>query len=606
MLFNSDLALKSEKYSSKTLQFAFDELCKYLDLRFDIKTSGSKGTEVDFVVSNMTGYSVKISGSKILFEAGSEIEILYAVYSFAEKILGFSFFMPGEDRLIQSGALDIAEGEVIRVGEPLMKNRGFIQEFPFSEDSFKIADWMVKNRLNYLLTWMKYYDEITEELKEFHAARGIIIESGHHSFDYWMPTQKYYNDHPEYYAIINGERISPEKDANGYLQGGQLCVTNEGMRSQLVENMVAYCKAHPEIKIITLIPNDGFGWCECEECSKYYDKSRKGELFSLSEHVYEAEKLYHSFFEDISRRVTAVLPDITITLCAYVNYVYPADGFRLKKGTAVHLAPYWRCVNHLINDDNCPTNSGYKKAIEKWIKAKDGGQINIYEYYMGVNLYISLPLVLNYMIFDEVEYYHESGVDGILTQFHLPHWIAYGMNYYMMAKAMYGEDKGSVEEAYGRIFGENKSLAEEFYAQLENLTKSTGPCHITYPRSLLKRTDAEDYRKILDIAGKLFSKCPEDKIYKGIKIWAEYLLRFKELFDRYNNGENVSADIDGLYQWILDNKDLNVFVIDKVKMLFGRWKERISQGKPWYHYNLDWEDNYIMNHDVLLNKCEIQ
>ena len=137
---------------------------------------------------------------------------------------------------------------------------------------------MAKNKMNYLLVWMKYYDELSDELKEFARIRGIEIESGHHNFNYWIPGKIYTNAHPDFFAEINGKRINPSTKDDELLLSEQLCTTNPKLRSEIVRRMVEYCDKHPEVKTISLVPNDGFGWCECENCSKFYDKNKKGDF----------------------------------------------------------------------------------------------------------------------------------------------------------------------------------------------------------------------------------------------------------------------------------------------------------------------------------------
>ena len=67
---------------------------------------------------------------------------------------------------------------------------------------------MAKNKANYLMVWMEYYDRMDEKIKEFAAARGIIIESGHHNFNYLVPPEKYRKDHLEFFAdtAVNRQR----------------------------------------------------------------------------------------------------------------------------------------------------------------------------------------------------------------------------------------------------------------------------------------------------------------------------------------------------------------------------------------------------------------
>jgi len=263
----------------------------------------------------------------------------------------------------------------------------------------------------------------------------------------------------------------------------------------------------------------------------------------------------------------------------------------------VHFAPYWRCINHRINDKNCGTNSCYAADLKKWLKARAGGKVNIYEYYMGVNLYVSLPMVHHEDIFDEIAWYGEKGADCILSQFHLGHWTVYGLNYYMMAKAAYGADKKhAVQSALKGLFGEDWKLAVRFYATMKKLLLSAGSCHIPYPYSLFSRTSITQYQKIHAMARSILELSSRDKFRKELVLWTEYLLKFKELFDRYQNEGIQVKDIEIFQRWLHKLPQSRIFVLPKTDMLLGAWIECLKTGREWLHFNLDWEDNYIRQH----------
>lgn len=602
MILERNVIPSGKGWQTPTLALAFSELKSLLNKRFGAVDKKRKTSDLIIkfdVKSYAHGFSLMVSEDKLLFSAPSEIEILYAVYDFAEEFLGFCFFEPGVDRLSdRSVKIELKNGILLANRQPVIKRRGFVQEFPFTEDNYLIGDWMVKNKMNYLMTWMKYYDEVPQKMKDFYHARGIEIESGHHNFNYWIPPEKYYSSHPDFFAVINGKRINPTMSKSTLLLSEQLCTTNPCLRAEIVKNMVAYCKAHPEIKTISLLPNDGFGWCECESCSKFYDKNAKGSLYSLSEHVYKANKIYHDMFKNIFMQLKKQLPDISLTLCSYVNYSVPSKGFKLEKNMAVHFAPYWRCINHRINDKTCHTNSHYAADLDKWLAIRNGGDVNICEYYMGINLYISLPVIHHEDIFDEIAFYGEKNVDGLITQFHIPHWTAYGLNFYMMGKAAYGADKKSaVQAAMEKIFGPDWKLADKFYAAMKKLVLSAKTCHIPYPYSLFSRTALKQYQSVNEMAKRLLEQAPKDKFRKELVIWTEYLIRFKELFDRYHYKRDVQVrDVEALSKWIHRFKSSRVFVHPKVDMLMGAWINAIKTGKDWYHFNLEWEDEYIRKH----------
>lgn len=558
--------------------------------------------EAELVIDqSLPAFELRRVCKKTVIAAPDSLELLYGIYDYAERFCGWSFFEPGRDNFDASRIKKLPEnGIIFKAQKPLLKRRGFIQEFPFDEETPDLLDWMAKNKLNYLLTWMKYYDDLSDELKQAALDRGIAIESGHHNFDYWIPGKKYGATNPEFFAEIGGKRISPSGNSE-LLLSEQLCTTNPALRAEIVRRMVEYCDAHPEIKTISLIPNDGFGWCECENCSKFYDKNSKGDFYSVSAHVYRANDIYHDMIKEISARLHEQRPDIRLTFCAYVNYCAPSENFFLPPGLAVHMAPYWRCINHAMDDSACETNTRYLEDIRKWCAVKQGGEVNIYEYFMGVNFYLSLPMIHWEKMFREMQVYNKLGVDGILTQFHVTHWTAYGMNYRLMAQAARNEDPAvCIRRMLEELFGSDAEEAEKLYRKMEKMMHEMGKCHIPYPRSLFRRTHKEDFAELHSLSLTLAEKAPENRFRKELTIWTEYLLRFKELADKLMVCQATEEEVDKFLEWIHQYRDTRVFVHSKFDSYFAVIKEVIRSGKPWIHFNIDWEDRYVLEHDTSL------
>ena len=156
--------------------------------------------------------------------------------------------------------------------------------------------------------------------------RGIEIIGGGHNFSFLIPAEKYAATHPEFFAERNGERIKPSSAKSALLLSEQLCTTNPDLREELVKNIIEYSHTHPRIKSLNLSPNDGFGWCECKECSKLYDKNTKGELYSLSEHVHQANGIYHQLVKYVNTRLREENCRLTLGFGAYINYCRPSEG----------------------------------------------------------------------------------------------------------------------------------------------------------------------------------------------------------------------------------------------------------------------------------------
>ena len=552
----------------------------------------------------LPAFEVRRVHGKTVIAAPDSLELLYGVYDYAERFCGWSFFEPGRDKFDVERVKKLPDdGVIFPAVKPLLKRRGFIQEFSFDDETAVLFDWMAKNKLNYLLVWMKYYDALSAELKHVAAVRGITIESGHHNFDYWIPRQKYGHSHPEFFAEVDGSRTrAAAADRGELLLSEQLCTTNPALRREIVDNMLRYCEKHPEVNTISLNPNDGFGWCECENCAKFYDKNQKGDFYSLSEHVYKADRIYHDLLDDTASRLAEKRNDLRLTFFAYVNYCSPAPGFKLKKNLAVHMALYWRCINHTIDDPACPVNRHYAQDIRNWVRAKAGGEVNIYEYFMGVNFYLSLPMIHFEEMFREMRWYADNAVDGILTQFHLSHWSVYGMNYALMARAARGENASEALNAlYEERFGGDAPAGRAFYRHIKEMLLRMGRCHIPYPYALFSRTCRKDFETVRALAEALSARAPKCRFRQSLVIWAEYMLRFKTLFDDYHAGRLTEGMLDEFLAWIAARNGAGVFVdFRKYQMYFGALRECLRTGRKWRHFNLDWEDEYIRKQEKLI------
>lgn len=588
------------EFTHPTLQLAQSELQALWSRRFP--TAGPALTAVFVLDDSQVSFAVSQQNGQLRFSGASELDVLYGVYDFAEKFLGFCFFAPGQDILTDSDKeLSLPQGVLIAPRKPLLSIRGFVQEFDFNDDTPLLADWMAKNKLNYLNTWMKYYDHLSPEGKTMFQIRGIEVQSGHHNFNYWIPGEKYQAEHPEFFAEVNGRRIKPVPDKNGLLLSEQLCTTNPELRREIVKNMLKYASEHPEVKTLALIPNDGFGWCECSECSKFYDPDQKGELYSLSTHVYLADRIYLDMLQDVASQLSAARPDLMLNFCAYINYCRPTPEFCLRDNLSVSIAPYWRCIRHLLTDPSCPVNSRYADDILAWVAAKDGGKVIIYEYYMGVNFYLSLPMIHHRDVFQEMQWYHRHGVDGIMTQFHISHWSVYGLNFYFMAKAAWGESaEECIASTLRQLFGTAAPQAEALYAAMKELINSVGHCHLPYPYSLLKRTSVEQYQQLLRLAEELSAAAgAENTLAIEQVLWCQYLLKFKQLFAEYQLGRLTVAEVEEFLAWIHQYRDSRVFVHAKFDVYFSALIDCLNTGRPWLHFNIDWEDDYIRQHEKL-------
>ncbi len=114
-----------------------------------------------------------------------------------------------------------------------------------------------------------------------------------HSHQNAVPPDEYYDSHPEYFALLGGQRV----------RGVQYCISNPGFQERNYEYLAsAFDRGYDKVY---LGHSDGFRACQCEECYNLYgtgdDWTEKLWIFNRN----MAERLYESH------------PDKTVVLVAY-------------------------------------------------------------------------------------------------------------------------------------------------------------------------------------------------------------------------------------------------------------------------------------------------
>jgi len=143
------------------------------------------------------GFVLRTSDNRVLIVGGRQRGTLYGVYTFLEK-LGCRWF---------TRDLSVIPKKSTLVIEPLdeLQQPAFEYREPFfAEASDK--DWAARNKMNG--SFMNL-DEST--------GGKLIYYPFVHTFHQILPAEKYFGEHPEYYALVDGQRRS----ANA-----QLCLTN--------------------------------------------------------------------------------------------------------------------------------------------------------------------------------------------------------------------------------------------------------------------------------------------------------------------------------------------------------------------------------------------
>jgi hypothetical protein len=369
--------------------------------------------------------------------------LLYGIYAFLKKVCNFEWTSPGEFGEITNTGKDIFIDDFQVREKAMLKYRGFyVDSAQYSiniSNIEEIVDWMAKNYGNYILISKMFYEEIKKPLLKALDLRGLILEVGHHGFNCYVDPQKYFPKKPEWFSEINGKRTPGVLFAN-MIHDSQLCSSNREVADCYAKSFVDFWEKNPRIDILGVIPNDGFGWCECKNCMKLEPDTDALPLLGNAESLTSKEgwKLgsgrYHHFVNEISKRVLPKMPKTKkIAFWAYAGVIMPTPKILdLPENTILSIALYERWYNQYLdaypeNNTSDNPNSKLLEILRQW-REQFAGEINIYEYYAKY-CWQSLPKWIPDLIRRETRFFKRSNIQGLLSMIEKDNAILYEINY---------------------------------------------------------------------------------------------------------------------------------------------------------------------------------
>jgi hypothetical protein len=187
-----------------------------------------------------------------------------------------------------------------------------------------------------------YPEDLRREMRRFvrrNRGMGIRAVTAHY-FATMVPPERYFAEHPEYFAEVQGRRIPH----------GQLCTSNRDVVRLAVEHWEQRFAREPDLRIGSLTPNDGGLYCTCESCEL--------QNADLPTRLVE-------FMNAVTRRVTRTHPDRLMTFYAYGALSAPVDA-ELHPNLIPAVTPYQICEAHDLENRACSSNSAFREQLEGW------------------------------------------------------------------------------------------------------------------------------------------------------------------------------------------------------------------------------------------------
>ena len=425
----TDYRIVAPAEPTSTERIAAAELAKYLELisgaTFEVVDDTSPDTDAEIVLGfgrrtdallpgydlaelGHDGFIIKTVGTRLIIAGGKKRGTMYAVYSFLEDTLGCRWWTPAEELVPDKAVIDI-----------LPIDRKDIPTF-ISRDTLCISNreggnnWPIKHKLN------GTGSAVTAE-----EGGKVRIYPGGHSFSALIDPKEHFDEHPEWFAMIDGQR-----------QPYQLCTSNEEVVLKCIETVKGWIVEHPDIDIFSVSQDDGPGFCHCPDCQAIYEDeglpykpNPMGAQLRLANRVAEA-------IED-------EYPDKLIHMLAYFFTVNPPTKTKPHKNILVRLCDYESCMSHPLVDCAYPVAAEetfprrFVSLVRRWGQLSD--RVFVWDYLTNFHNYLQ-PLPNLHVMQKDVQLFAENNVVGIYMQ------SAYGagtkgdfqdMRNYLSAKLMW-------------------------------------------------------------------------------------------------------------------------------------------------------------------------
>jgi hypothetical protein len=335
------------------------------------------GVDIDLDEFGEEGFTIKTVGPHLVLAGARLRGTLYAVYTFLEK-LGCRWYTPTVSRIPRKTSIIVEAMD--EKHEPSFEWRMISYPRSISGD----RDWSARNRVN-------------GEAHRLDKATGgnflIKNTSSSRGFYELVPPDKYFEEHPELYSIVDGKRRGPEWPA-------QLCLTNPDVVKIVTDYVLNFFEQNPEYKAYGIIQNDWAGWCECPECQAIIDREEAN-----------SGTLVH-FINKVAEEVEKKFPDKLIYLYSYTVTVKAPKNIKTRRNVIVaasHMHP--SCSSHPVT--GCEKNLEFMNTVKAWKKIAEKLYI---KHYAVDYFHYMLPFPNFYDISGSAAFYKDAGAEGIHFQ----------------------------------------------------------------------------------------------------------------------------------------------------------------------------------------------
>ena len=431
-------ASSSVKYAARELS---DFTARMTGVRLPIATNATPRQKTIVLSASQSfglgvdGFRLKAVGANLIVEGGNR-GVLYGVYELLEKFGGCRWYaswhtvIPSRDTFSVPDDLDDAQ-------KPAFPHRE-----PFWWDMFN-ADFAARNRAN--------GPSMGVSAKHGGAAGRFGKGLGScHTFEHLLPTEKYFDEHPEYFSMVNGKRIKDHP---------QLCLTNPDVLRIVTSNVLELIRKDPTADYYGVSQNDWNNFCECPECA-----------------AVDAEEESHAgtmirFVNAIAEAVEKEFPDKIIETLAYTYTRKPPKKTKLRHNVMPCLCTVECDMSRPLSESRYVQNVKFVDDIKTW--HEQASRLYLWDY---VTSFYALPHPFAdvYALQGNVQFFRDNGVYALFSQGsrHGRHAGFAELKAWLLAKWMWNPDlpmKPLLDDFFAGFYGAGAPFVREYFEELHRL-----------------------------------------------------------------------------------------------------------------------------------------
>ena len=326
-----------------------------------------KDLQADRPEDDFEGFRYCNVGKDIWIYGGKGRGTMYGVFSFLENELGVRWYASDCTKVPSLKVwgfekLDVSERPAIRYRFTQYRN---VERNP---------EWLAHNKNNSV--WNACENQYG----------GLSSYWNAHTFEQFVPSGKYFREHPEYFSLRDGER-------KPYTQ---LCLSNPEVLQICIERMKESIAANPLCWVYSMSQSDNQFPCQCENC-RAIEKQYGGH-----------SGLIIWFVNQVADAIKPIYPDKYIGTFAYQYTRQAPKGIKPRDNVVIRLCSIECCFAHSLKE--CAHNRPFIDDIRKW--SEIAPHLFIWDYVVNYRQYLA-PFPNFQVLADNIKTFRKYNAIGI-------------------------------------------------------------------------------------------------------------------------------------------------------------------------------------------------